>query len=139
MQRCIRALRRRYGTENGDKSHSILYPGVGSAHPLRRRRVSAGLTRHSGRFFADQTGTDPHGRTDGICTRLFAFPHLAEHRRNDTGHCRPHGKHCSPCRLADVSGKVPQECRHGGDSGAQPGRTGNAFAGKIPGPACGRL
>ena len=42
-------------------------------------------------------------------------------------------------QLADVSGKVPQECRHGGDSGAQPGRTGNAFAGKIPGPACGRL
>ena len=57
----------------------------------------------------------------------------------DTDHYRPHGKHCSPCRLADVSGKVPQECRHGGDSGAQLGRTGNAFAGKIPGPACGRL
>ncbi len=63
MQRCIRALRRRYGTENGDKSHSILYPGVGSAHPLRRRRVSAGLTRHSGRFFADPNwnrSTRPH-------------------------------------------------------------------------------
>ena len=49
------------------------------------------------------------------------------YRRHDTAHCRPHGKYCSPCRLADVSGKVPQECRHGGGSGVQPGRTGDVY------------
>lgn len=77
-----------------------------------------GPVRHSGRLFANQTGTDPHGRTDGIRTRLSAFPHLFEHRRNDTVHHRPDGKCGSPCRLADVSGKGPQECCHGGGSGA---------------------
>ena len=91
---------------------------VGPAHPLWRRRISAGVIRHSGRLFADQTGTDPHRRADGICTRLFAFPYLAEHWRNDTVPRRPYGKHRSPGGLADVSGKVPQECRHGGGSWA---------------------
>ena len=46
------------------------------------------------------------------------FPHLAEHWRNDTVPRRPYEKHRSSCRLADVSGKVPQKCRHGGGSGA---------------------
>ena len=76
------------------------------------------LARHSGRLPANQTGTDPHCRADGIRTRLFAFPHLAEHWRNDTVPRRPYEKHRSSCRLADVSGKVPQKCRHGGGSGA---------------------
>ena len=43
---------------------------------------------------------------------------LTEHRRNDAVHHRPDGECGSPGRPADVSGKVPQECRHGGGSGA---------------------
>ena len=78
----------------------LLHPGVGPAHPLRRGRISAGVARHSGRLFADQTGTDPHRRADGVCTRLFAFPPLTEHRRNDAGHHRPDGK----CRFAGQTG-----------------------------------
>ena len=86
-----RSVNRRYGTENGGKHHPVLHPEVGPAHPLWRRRISAGVTRHSGRLFADQTGTDPHGRADDIGTWLFAFPYLAEHWRNDTVPRRPYG------------------------------------------------
>ena len=113
-----------YGHYAGDmalktaaKAIQLLHPGVGPAHPLRRGRISAGVTRHSGRLFADQTGTDPHGRADGIGTRLFAFPHLAEHRRNDAGHHRPDGKYAvrradrlmyqAKCRKNAVMVEVP--------------------------------
>ena len=62
--------------------------------------------------------SDLHCRADGIRTRLSAFPCFSEHRWNDPVHHRPCGTYRSPCRLADVSGKGPQECRHGGGSGA---------------------
>jgi hypothetical protein len=50
---------------------------------------------------------------------------------------RPYGKHRSPGRLADVSGKVPQECRHGGGSGAWPGGFGKTFAEQVTDLTCG--
>ena len=71
--------------------------------------------------------------------RLLAFPYLAEHRRNHAVHHRPDGKCGPPCRPADVSGKAPQEYRHGGGSGAGSGCAGKIFAGKITDPAGGRL
>jgi len=83
-----------------------------------RRRVFAGAARHSERHPASQAGADQSRRAAGYCTRLFAFSPLTEHRRNDAGHHRPDGECGSPCRLADVSGKGPQECRYGGGSGA---------------------
>ena len=67
---------------------------------------------------ASQAGADQSRRATGYCTRLFAFSPLTEHRRNDASHHRPDGECGSPCRLADVSGKGPQECRYGGGSGA---------------------
>ena len=78
-------------------------------------------------------------RTAAQMASVPGYPHLFEHRRNDASHHRHDGTHRSPCRLADVSGKVPQECRHGGAFGAQSGSFGNTFAGKIPDPTCGRL
>ena len=78
-----------------------------------------------------------HRRADGICTRLFAFPYLAEHWRNDTVPRRPYGKHRSPGGLADVSGKVPQECRHGGTPRKRADRAGRTGGGEAADSSCG--
>ena len=107
-----------YGHYAGDMALKTAAKAIQSCIRESDLLIRYGVTRHSGRLFADQTGTDPHGRADDIGTRLFAFPHLAEHWRNDTDDHRPYGKYRAPCGLADVSGKVPQKCRHGGGSGA---------------------
>ena len=59
----------------------------GPAHPLRRGRISAGAARHSERLSAEPSWSRSAAAVQhGICTRLFAFPYLAEHRRNDAVH-----------------------------------------------------
>ena len=70
-------------------------------------------------------------------TRLFAFSSLTEHRRNDAGHHRPDGECGSPCRLADVSGKGPQECRHGGTPRKRADRAGRTGGGEAADSSCG--
>ncbi len=118
LQRHLWTLRRRYGTGNGGKRHPVLHP---------ERRTCSSAT--AGMNFCwccpafRATSCKPSwSRSEPPCsrhcTRLFAFSPLAEHRRNDAGHHRPDGECGSPGGLADVSGKVPQECRHGGGSRA---------------------
>ena len=62
---------------------------------------------------------------------------LTEHRRNDAGHHRPDGECGSPGRPADVSGKVPQECRHGGTPRKRADRAGRTGGGEAADSSCG--